>query len=159
VFTGVNIYDILNALVGTKNFTIAIVAKVTSTAVAQAFCAYGAPIGGNGGYVGVDFAGTGLRSFDQSGVNPISDGPATTSWEAWVFTSDTNGNLSLLVNGASQSPSPSSSTANAPSAVFTVGGNNSGTAVLTGNIFEVIVYNTAQSNTAIYSYQHAITGL
>jgi hypothetical protein len=160
-FNAAGVYAIANALgLGTKNFTLAVVGQVASTSSGQqAFCSFGNVIGGDGIALGVDLQLTGARDAIQAGVGFIEDGAATTNWEAWVFSSDASGNLSLLVNGASQSLSPSNQTGVAPSADFTVGGNASGTYQLAGALFEVIAYNTIESASAIYAYQHAITNL
>lgn len=122
------------------NGSIAIVGKVTSTSSAQFFATAGSTAGGNGEVFGLDSDGTGSWSFD--------------------FSSDANGNLSLLVNGVPHSLNPSASTMVTPSpSQFTIGGNSSAGGQVTGNIYEELVYSPAISNFSAYSYQHAQTGL
>lgn len=150
-----------NALVGTKNFTVAIVGKATSTAAIQALAASGNA--SNGFVFGIDINGTSRRDFNANGVVAVTDNTnvATTNFEAWVFTSDASGNLSLIVNGTAHTLSVASTTASAPAANFSVGAL-AGTRYLNGTIFEVIVYPTALSAaniTALVAYQRAVTAL
>lgn len=164
VFTSANsqTLTLANALIGTKNFTVAIVGKVLSTAVSGVYASAGSAA--NGMEFGVDTRGTSRRDFNANGVVAISDttSVASTSWEAWIMTSDNSGNLTLLINGAAHSLDTATATCNTPGALFSVGTLGGGSAFLNGSIFEVLVYATALSagqQTSLYNYQHAITGL
>lgn len=163
VFTSANSQSlgIANALIGTKGFTVALVAKVTSNASAQGICASGTSA--NGIIFGVDVNGTNDRDFNANGNVAISDttSVASTSWEAWIFSSDASANLALLVNNAAQTLSTANATLLAPSAAFNVGNNGSAGAFLNGSVFEILVYGSqsASLTSGIASYQSKETRL
>jgi hypothetical protein len=152
-----------NALIGTKNFTIALVAQVTSTANQNVFVSSGDAASGVS--VGVGLNATATRDVNDMGKSvglfgqAISDGPATTAWEAWVYTSDSSGNLSLMVNGVPKTLAPGNSTAISPSANFYVGSWTPSTGQLGGGLAEIDVWTTAQNPAAVYAYQHQTWGL
>jgi len=146
------------AVIPTKDFTVATVAKSTS-ASAQALFSSGST--GDGWTVGYNVNGDSSRAFNAAGVAAVSDGAITTSWEAWIFQSDTSGNLSLLVNGVAKTLTPSNATALTGSSASSVGALGA-TRFLDGTVWEVIVYPhkiSASDLTALLAYQSRITGL
>jgi hypothetical protein len=151
-----------NALVGTKNFTIAIVAQVASTSGQQVFTSIGDTVTGT--TLGTGIAGTSLRDIYLMGTPTppgpeLSAGPATTNWEAWVYTSDSNGNASLLVNGVNRPLSQQNAAPLSPSANFYVGSWNTSNGQLGGGIAEIDVWATAQNPAAVYAYEYGVWGL
>lgn len=147
------------ALVPTKNFSISIIAKATSTASIQSLVSCGS---GNGQEFGVDTNGDTLRGFNAAGVLAITGGAATTAWEAWLYTSDASGNISLKVNGVTQALSAASVTSGAPAAQTNFGSRTGTTAFLNGSMFGVVIWPTALSAggiTQALAFQSAASGL
>jgi hypothetical protein len=106
----------------------------------------------------------GERNFNAGGVVAISDNAATytpNTFESWIFSCDSSGNLSLLVDGTAHTLSTTNATPNAGS-LFWIGGAPGVGNALTGAIYEVIVYSqkltTTQLNQLV-AYQLAQTGL
>ncbi|HEY2598587.1 MAG TPA: LamG-like jellyroll fold domain-containing protein [Candidatus Dormibacteraeota bacterium] len=158
VAANINNLQLLNALIGTTNFTIAIIGKVTSTASVQSFVSVGTTA--NGIVLGVDINASSARDFNANGVVAVSDTTslATTSWESWVLNSDASGNLTLMVNGVAHTPSPASATCAAPSAFLTLGAASAGSEALNGGLYDSAVWTVAQNNNAgIYQFHHKIT--
>lgn len=154
-------YAIANGLgLGTKNFTMAMVWKVTNAATSQV----GFQIGQSAGaWMGVSQAASGYRdvSMNPQGGNQrnVFGGLATTNWEIWVYTSDANGNLSLYINGKPQSVNPVAFTCVAANANSSIAANAASTGAVTGNIYLCASWATAQDPVAIYNALHALTGL
>lgn len=163
VFTAANSQSLTRALalLPTKNFTLAIVGKSLSTASAMTWINVGSGAGSDGWLIGTDGNSDGARNFNANGVSAVDGGAATTSWEAWIFSSDASGNLTLFVNGTSVSPSASPVTAAAPTARTDLGTfGSSSSRFLNGSLFEVVIYPAALASvTALKSYQSAVTGL
>ncbi len=157
VYSGNGYLQIANALgLGVSNCTLAIIAKVTSTSASQTLLSVGAF---NGVTLAVDSDATQHRSVDWNGGSPRAlAGLATTSWESWILTVDTRGNWYLLINGVAKALNPLNVVPNSPSAGFVVGANLVGTGIVTGDIYDVAAWATAQDPYAVYAYHHAITG-
>lgn len=155
---GTQFMTLASAIIPTKNFTVAMVFKATSVAVQQAVFATGNA--SNGWALGVDLAADNNRSLNANGVIGATAGAATTAWEAWIFSSDASGNLTMRVNGANQAVSPGTATAGAPTALTVLGSLAGTSRFLDGSLFEVLVYPTMlSSNTSLLAYQSAETGL
>ena len=148
---------VLNALIGAKNFTVHLVVEVTSTSGQNVIVSSGDTT--SGVTIGVGIDGSLSREIGLMGSNTILDGPATTTWEDWIVTSDASGNLSFWVNGAPRSISQQNATAITPSANFYVGSWTPSTGQLGGAVAEIDAWPAAQSPTAVYAYAHATWGL
>ena len=149
-----------SALISGSNFTLVAVVKVPSTTAAQGILN---PGGGSGGFLlGVSNNTTGDRDFNANGVSAITDGTMTTGWEAWVFSSDSSGNLTLTVNNVAKTLSPATATGTGFAAKTYIGGLNGSTRLLTGSLWEILVYSTKLGTTdtaSLMTYLSASTGL
>lgn len=145
---------------GTSNFTMAQVIKYTVASNSQ----IGFQVGqAAGAWMGTSQALSGYRdmSLNPQGGNQINvfGGLATTAWEIQILTSDANGNLTLVVNGQPQSLNPVHALCVAANAVSSIAAGAASNAQVTGNLYWVGAWATAQDPMAVYAYLHALTGL
>jgi hypothetical protein len=159
LFTGSapDVLKILSTLsLGTTNFTLALIAKVNSIGTGQKLIQTGFSVALS---IGID--GHGHRQIlypSGSGVATLA-GAGTTNWESWVYSSDSLGNQTLLINGIPQGLSVYNESVPASIAQITIGADLSFGGPLTGAIYDVLIYNTAQDPHAVYAYHHAKAGL
>lgn len=154
--------SIATALIGTKNFTLVTVAKFSSIAAGHVIVNSGS--NANGFLMGGNVNASSQRDFNANGNTAVSDttNNATTNWEAWIFESDASGNLTLSVNNVTHTLSPANATGVSPTAQFSVGSLGTGTAVMVGAIWEVIVFTTklgATDRASLVTYLSGETGL
>ncbi len=148
-----------NKLIGATNFTIAVIAKTNAPNTQQVIAALGGGGAVDGVAVGYIPFVPNDRVFRFGGVSNNDFGAGSNDWEAWVLTSDAAGNLTALVNGVNVPVVPNNATAIfGPNSIF-VGADGGTGQRWDGEIFEVIVWTTAQNPAQVYAYQHEVTGL